>query len=84
MFDENSIISINGKMLQSKMLYDESRDLLSKIDSLLDEYFVVKLSLKLKKFPPKSDARNRLEAGILYLYIVPQAVLSNRLSGAAT
>ena len=38
MFDENSIISINGKMLQSKMLYDESRDLLSKIDSLLDEY----------------------------------------------
>ena len=38
MFDENSIISINGKMLQSKMLYDESRCLLSKIDSLLDEY----------------------------------------------
>ena len=28
MFDENSIISINGKMLQSKMLYDESLSLI--------------------------------------------------------
>ncbi len=38
MFDEENILSINSQMLKSKKLYDQSRDLLSEIDALLDEY----------------------------------------------
>jgi len=37
MFDEKSVTEINDQMLRSKNLYDDSRQLLSEIDSLLDE-----------------------------------------------